>query len=102
MAPQQPMDPGIPVLTDVIVSASPTLPPLARQRDLSFESDALVAELQTKLSSRAFALTEDLLRSAFAEMEATLFEQITEKLRRELPELIDATLREHLGSDDRT
>jgi hypothetical protein len=102
MAPQPPIEPGIPVLTDVIISAGPTLPPLARQRDLSFESDALVAELQTKLASRAFALTEDLLRTAFAEMEATLFEQISAKLRRELPELIDATLREHLGSEDRS
>jgi hypothetical protein len=103
MEPQQPIEAGIPVLTDVIVvAASPTLPPLARQRDLSFESDAVVAELQTKLASRAFALTEDLLRTAFAEMQASLFEQITAKLRRELPELIDATLREHLGTEDRS
>jgi hypothetical protein len=35
-------------------------------------------------------------------MEASLFEQITAKLRRELPELIDATLREHLGNEDRS
>jgi hypothetical protein len=97
----RPTESGIPVLTDVIISASPTLPPLARQRDLSFDSDALVAELQTKLASRTFALTEDLLRSAFAEMEATLLQEITAKLRRELPELIDATLREHLGGDER-
>jgi hypothetical protein len=102
MARQHSSETNIPVLTDVIVAASPTLPPLARQRDLAFESEALVAELQTKLASRAFALTEDLLRTAFAEMEASLFEQITAKLRRELPELIDATLREHLGDDDRS
>jgi hypothetical protein len=95
----RPIEPGIPVLTDVIIAASPTLPPLARQRDLAFESDALVAELQTKLASRTFALTEDLLRTAFAEMEATLLQEITAKLRRELPELIDATLREHLGGE---
>jgi hypothetical protein len=94
---------GIPVLTDVITAASPALPPLARQRDFAVEGDELIAELQTKLASRAFALTEDLLRTAFAEMEANLFEQITATLRRELPELIDATLREHLdGDDDRT
>jgi hypothetical protein len=35
------------------------------------------------------------LGSEFAEMEATLFAQISGKLRRQLPELIDATLREH-------
>ena len=95
----RPTEPNIPILTDVIVAAAGTLPPLARQRDLAFEGDALVAELQTKLASRAFALTEDLLRTAFAQMEATLFEQIAGKLRRELPELIDATLREHLGDE---
>ena len=30
MAPQQPFEPGIPVLTDVIISAGSSLPPLAR------------------------------------------------------------------------
>ena len=35
---------------------------------------------------------------AFAEMEATLFAQISGKLRRQLPELIDATLREHFDA----
>jgi hypothetical protein len=40
------------------------------------------------------------LRGALAGLEATLLEQITAKLRRELPELIDATLREHLGGED--
>jgi hypothetical protein len=33
-------------------------------------------------------------------MEATLFEQISARLRTELPELIDATLREHLDAAD--
>ena len=87
-------EPGenIPVLTDVILSASPTLPPLV-------ERDALVAELQTTLAARTYALTEDVLRAAFAEIEATLFERITARLRRELPEIIDATLRERLGEE---
>ena len=85
------IEPSIPILTDVILNTAPT--PLHDDRD------TLVAELQTKLASRTFALTEDLLRSAFAEMEANLFEQIAAKLRTELPELIDATLREHLGED---
>ena len=55
----------------------------------------MLAEVQTKLASRTFKLADDLLRSAFAEIEAALFEQISGKLRRQLPELIDATLREH-------
>jgi uncharacterized protein (DUF2267 family) len=83
---QQPLELNIPVLTDVIRSAA-SLP--------SAELDTLLAEVQTKLASRTFKLADDLLRSAFTEMEAALFEHISEKLRRQLPELIDATLREH-------
>ncbi len=87
-------EPGesIPILTEVILSAAPTLPPL-------IERDALVAELQTKIAARTFALTDEVLREAFAEMEAGLFERISAQLRRELPEIIDAALREHLGED---
>jgi F0F1-type ATP synthase membrane subunit b/b' len=86
---QQNVERNIPVLTDIIANASSLLPS-AR--------DQLVAELQTKLASRTFALAEELLRSAVAEMEANLIEQISTQLRRELPEIIDATLREHLGA----
>jgi uncharacterized protein (DUF2267 family) len=84
------IDTNIPVLTDAIRGT--TLPTLDR--------DALIAELQTKLASRTFALADELLRSSFNAMEATLFEQISARLRRELPELIDATLREHLDAAD--
>jgi hypothetical protein len=83
---QQPLELNIPVLTDVIRSAA-GLP--------SAELDALLAEVQTTLASRTFKLADELLRSAFTEMEAALFEHISGKLRRQLPELIDATLREH-------
>ena len=80
---------SIPVLTDVIRNAAGS--PNA-------ELEALLAELQTKLAARTFKLTDELLRSAFAALEATVFEQISGKLRRELPELIDATLREHFDA----
>jgi hypothetical protein len=83
---QQPLELNIPVLTDVIRNAANLS---------SAELDALLAEVQTKLASRTFKLADELLRSAFTEMEAALFEQISGKLRRQLPELIDATLREH-------
>ena len=85
-------DENIPILTDAILSAGPTLPPLV-------ERDALVAELQTALAARTYALTEEVLRAAFAELEASLLERITARLRRELPELIDATLRERFGEE---
>lgn len=89
MADLKALEMNIPVLTDIIrAGATPHLGDI----------DTLVAELQTKLASRTFALTDELLRAAFAQMEATLFEQISSRLRRQLPELIDATLREHLDT----
>ena len=39
------------------------------------------------------------MRKAFTEMEASIFEQIASRLRRELPEMVDALLREHLGDE---
>jgi hypothetical protein len=83
---------SIPVLTDVIRTAAGS--PNA-------ELEGLLAELQLKLAARAFKLTDELLRSAFAAMQAALFEQISGQLRRQLPELIDATLREHFDGRSR-
>ena len=82
----QPRELNIPVLTDIIRGSGSSD---------SVELETLLVEVQTKLASRTFKLADELLRSAFAEMEAALFEQILSKLRRQLPELIDATLREH-------
>jgi hypothetical protein len=89
MAELKSLEINIPILTDII-RAAPTTP--------ASDVETLIAEVQTKLASRTFALTDELLRSAFAQMEATLFEQISSQLRRQLPELIDATLREHLDT----
>jgi len=84
---------SIPVLTDMIGNREP---PSTRPTDI----DTLIAELQTRLASSAFALTDELMRSAFSEMEAHLQEQISSKLRQELPELIDTILREHLSGNE--
>jgi hypothetical protein len=81
-----PLELNIPVLTEVIRKGT-----RVPARDL----DNLLAEVQTNLAVRTFRLADDLLRTAFSQMEATLFEQISGQLRRQLPELIDATLREH-------
>lgn len=84
----------IPVLTDEVASgASGT--EMAESDDL----EALIAELQTELAARTFELTDEIMRKAFAEMEASIFEQISGRLRQELPELIDLLLREQLGGD---
>lgn len=87
-APASEPEPDIPVLTEVVEeSLESSLPP---------DRDTLIAELQTALAARTFAITEEAVRHAFSEMEAQLFERVAAKLRRELPELIDNVLREHL------
>mgnify|MGYP007062879244 CR=1 FL=1 len=94
MPPNEPLtiiETNIPVLTDVIRSSAVPV---------TLDRDTLIAELQTKLASRTYSLANELMRSAFAAMEATLLEKISARLRAELPELIDATLREHLETDD--
>ncbi|HEY5665215.1 MAG TPA: hypothetical protein VIV64_00730 [Gammaproteobacteria bacterium] len=85
----------IPVLTEAIDAAIEA----AGVPD-SADRDALIAELQTEIASRTFTLTDTIMRKAFAEMEASIFEQISGSLRRELPEMVDELLREHLGGDE--
>jgi hypothetical protein len=124
MAANQP--PNIPILTDVIAQArEPDQPISAADADALLDergsepaaaggppkdeaagiaaarrdNEALIAELQTRLASATFALTEELMRAAFSEMEAKLYRQISARLRRELPELVDSLLREHLDVD---
>ena len=89
--------PDTPVLTDIVEDSSSADVPADEDPSAG---ETLIAELQTKLSVGAFTLTEQLLHSAISEMEATLFEQMLNRLRQELPELIDSVLREHLGTEN--
>ena len=91
----EPSDAAIPVLTDVVAE-----PGTGEPADYPSRSEALIAELQTRLAAETFALADKLMRGAFAEMEAHLFEQISRRLRERLPDLIDSILREHLGAED--
>ncbi len=85
----------IPVLTDVVSGDAETGADSAMAAAPQFDENRL-AELQTELASRSFELTDRLLHSAFQEMEASLFEQVSNRLRNELPELIDQILRDYL------
>lgn len=93
----------IPVLTDEIGGRSDVGDDIGISDDADSagnpELEALIAELQTQLAAGAFELTDDIMRKAFAEMEASIFEQISSRLRRELPEMIDSLLRARLGED---
>ncbi len=66
-------------------------------RSPGVERETLIAELQTEIAAGIFALTDEIMRKTFAEMEATVFEQISARLRSELPEMIDALLRARLA-----
>jgi len=85
----------IPVLTDVVTDDAEIGADAAVPAQPLFDENRL-AELQTELASRSFELTDQLLHSAFQEMEASLFEQVSNRLRNELPELIDQILRDYL------
>lgn len=84
----------IPILTEELSEDEEST-----DRSDSGDRDALIAELQTQIAASTFALTNDIMRKAFAEMEASIFEQISGRLRRELPEMVDALLRERLGDE---
>jgi len=101
----------IPILTDALERATtgrPASKPKQPERvvpdeiveqTLINDREMTIAELQTQIAAAMFALTDEIMRKTFAEMEATIFQQISGRLRRELPELIDTLLRERL--DDR-
>lgn len=58
---------------------------------------AALAELEVRLASASLDLTDRLLHTAFQEMEAAMFEQVSNRLRAELPELVARIIREHFG-----
>jgi uncharacterized protein (DUF2267 family) len=96
MSNQQESGPGVdlPVLTDIVDEQASV-----SHSDKNY--DALLAELQTELAASTMNLAERLLHGAFREIEGALYEQVSNRLRQELPELIDRTLRDHLN-DGRT
>ena len=93
----------IPVLTEAVDDGSD-----AADRNASIlpedatdpaDRETLIAELQTQIAAGVFDLTDDIMRRAFAEMEASIFEKISSRLRQELPEMVDAALRARLDSE---
>ena len=89
----------IPVLTEVVAARSGDTETEPADNEALEEFESQLAELQTRLSSSTYELLDRLLHSAFKEMEAALFEQVSNRLRQELPELVDRILREQLPGD---
>ncbi len=59
--------------------------------------EAALAELEVRLASASLDLTDRLLHTAFQEMEAAMFEQVSNRLRAELPDLVARIIREHFA-----
>jgi hypothetical protein len=83
MAPE-PHDPrDIPILTETIKESV--------ESSLSFDAKAVHAAIL----SETLELADSLLHQAAKDIEATLFERVFDRLRAQLPELVDRVLREH-------
>jgi hypothetical protein len=111
--PDPPLD-DIPLLEDVIepesavpsetaVAGSPPAPITPSAPEPQIESAPVEAIpldiLSEMLTERITALTDRLLRDASAEIHATLVNKVWEKLREEIPGLVEAALRENGGDD---
>jgi len=92
-------DPRTPVLTEVVGDDREAAVPVLRDAVLQPSegySEALLAAIQAELTTLAHDLTERLLNTALREMEAALFQQVSDRLREELPILVEKVLRDHL------
>jgi len=92
-------DPHTPVLTEVVGEAGEPAVPVLRDavvQPSAGYSEAQLAAVQAELTALAHDLTERLLNAALREMEAALFRQVSDRLREELPILVEKVLRDHL------
>src|ERR1700719_4364468 len=87
--PLEPHDPrDIPILTDAVNESAPA--------SLSDEAKAVHAAILTE----TLELADSLLHQAVKDIEATLFERVLDRLRAQLPELVDRILGEHAAIQD--
>ena len=94
MSPSQRVPPSfdIPTLTDMVDDVpAPAPTPAAMPPVLTIPQDLLSEELTERIA----ALTDRLLRDAAAEIHATLVEKVWEKLRDEIPRIVEEALREN-------
>jgi non-homologous end joining protein Ku len=80
----EPHDPrDIPILTDAVV------------RDVGTSASFDAKAAHAALVSETLELAGSLLHQATKDIEAALFERVLDRLRAQLPELVDRVLREH-------
>lgn len=87
-----------PQIAAVETAPEPATPPLAASEPPAAETIPLDI-LSEVLTERITALTDRLLRDASAEIHATLVNKVWERLREEIPNLIDEAIRENGGEN---
>jgi Zn-dependent M32 family carboxypeptidase len=86
LGPHDPRD--IPILTDSVKEHV--------EAPLAFDAKAVHAAILTE----TLELADSLLHQAAKDIEATLFERVLDRLRAQLPELVDRILREHAAAQE--
>jgi len=78
----------IPVLTDIIEDDAHAAPPMDR-------TSLFLDELEAHLTAAIHEQADELVHNACREMEALLLEQVSDRLRAQLPEMIAGIIEEH-------
>lgn len=90
----QPMD-IIPVLNDIVEDDPDTVAPIDR-------TTLFLDELESRLTVAIHEHADELVHNACREMEALLLEQVSDRLRAELPGMIARIVDEHFHGPSRT
>jgi hypothetical protein len=89
----------VPVLVKQATEDLPDHPPVLKAVAVPVPrqlSDHELSALKAELVAVAWEVVLDSLHSAVREVEAALFEQVSTRLRDELPEIVERALRNHL------
>lgn len=90
----QPMD-IIPVLNDIVEDEPDTVAPIDR-------TTLFLDELESRLTVTIHEHADELVHNACREMEALLLEQVSDRLRAQLPGMIARIVDEHFHGPSRT
>jgi uncharacterized protein (DUF2267 family) len=85
----------IPLLTDIVEDDLRGVQPLADRTSL------FLGELEAHLTATIHERADELVHNACREMEALLLEQVSDRLRAQLPALIAGIIEEHFRGPDR-
>ena len=90
MHPETPDPRDIPILTETVKER------VAEPECTSFDAKSAHAAILTE----TLKLADSLLHQAAKDIEATLFERVFDRLRAQLPELVDRALKEHAATQE--